>query len=413
VFALLLIGSSLSAQTAATISGTVKDATGAVLPGASIVILNEDTGISLSLESDSAGRFSAPALTLGRYRVTASLEGFQSEARSGIVLTVGREAVVNFDLQVGTVAQTLEVIGEAPLVQTTNSTLEGLVDDKKIRDLPLNSRSFLDLALLQSGVVLSRAASSNTGMGTQLSISGARPNSNVFKLDGTDITDMFQKGIASTTTVSLGVEGIREFSVLTHNFSAEYGKASGGVVNAVTRSGTNRLSGSAFEFLRNDNLDARNFFDREPVGKPEFKRNQFGFSLGGPIIRDRSFFFGNYEALRDRLGRTSFSNVPTSAARQGIVRGVQVTPQSPFTMRYMSLFPLPTPGGLDNGDGTAQFISTSHTTTNQNYVTVRGDHKFSDSDSFFLDTLSIKLRFTHRRCLPCCGPALTATRISM
>jgi carboxypeptidase family protein/TonB-dependent receptor-like protein len=373
------------AQTTGTISGTIQDSSGAVLPGASVVILNEDTGISRSVQANAAGHYSAPALGLGNYRVTASRDGFQAEARGGIVITVGREAVVNFALQVGAVTQTVEVIGEAPLVQTTSATLEGLVDDKKIRDLPLNARSYLDLALLQSGVVLSRTASSNTGMGTQLSISGARPNSNNFKLDGIDITDMFQKGIASTTTVSLGVEGIREFTVLTHNFSAEYGKASGGVVNAVTRSGTNRLTGSVFEFIRNDNLDARKFFDRQPVGKPEFKRNQFGFSVGGPIRKDRSFFFGNYEALRDRQGQTALTNVPTATARTGFIRGVQIDPNklSPFSLRYMNLYPLPSPQGLDNGDGTAQYITTSHITTNQNYVTVRVDHKLSDSDSFF------------------------------
>ena len=371
------------AQTTGTITGTVRDTSGAVLPGAAVGLLNEDTGISRSIQSDSGGRYAAPALSLGNYRVTASLEGFQTQVRSGIVLTVGREAVVNFELPVGAITQTVEVTGEAPLVETTSATLEGLVDDKKIRDLPLNARSYLDLALLQSGVVLSRAASSNTGMGTQLSISGARPNSNVFKLDGTDITDMFQKGVASTTTVALGVEAVREFSVLTHNYSAEQGKAAGGVVNVVTRSGTNRLSGSVFEFLRNDNLDARKFFDREPVGKPEFKRNQFGFSVGGPIIKDRTFFFGNYEGLRDREGRTAISNVPTEAARQGIIRGVVFPNPNALAMRYMRLYPLPTPGALDNGDGTAQYISTDRTTTNQNYVTVRVDHKLSDADSIF------------------------------
>jgi len=330
--ALVLLGFIFSAQltlaqvNTATISGTVHDASGAVLPGVSVAIQNQDTGISRTVTTNEAGRYSAPALTLGNYQVTAELQGFQSQVRSGIALTVGREAVVDFTLAVGAVSQTLEVTGEAPLVELTNANLGGLVDDRTIRDMPLNSRSWDTLAYTIPGVVKYGTAGGgfNSGSGAnKFSVAGARSYSNSFLLDGTDVNDSSNSTPGGSAGTNLGVDAIREFKIVAATFSAEYGRATGAVVSAVTRSGTNELHGTLFEFLRNSALDARTIFDledRDGDGRgdvPPFRRNQFGGVLGGPIKRDKTFFFGGYEGLRQARNDTTIAVVPTVAAKRG------------------------------------------------------------------------------------------------
>src|SRR6202162_1339810 len=281
--------------TTGTISGTVKDSTGAVLPGTKVVLLNEETGLSRTVETDAAGRYSAPSLGLGNYRVTGTLEGFQTGVRSGIVLTVGREAVVDLTLTVGAVTQTVEVMGEAPLVESTSASLGSLVDDRTIRELPLNGRSYDQLALLQPGVTLlspgqSSLTAFNFGSGKRFSVGGQRANSNSFLLDGTIINDQANATPGGAAGTNLGVDTILEFKIFTNSFKAEFGHSSGAVITAITRSGTNALHGTAFEYIRNSALDARNFFD---VGSspPSFRRNQFGAVLGGPIKKDKTLFF--------------------------------------------------------------------------------------------------------------------------
>ena len=273
---LLLWGGIAASQvTTGTILGTVSDSSGAVVPGSTITIRNVETGISRTLTADAAGRYVAPQLPLGNYEVTAESSGFQTMIRRGITLTVGREAVVDFTLGVGQITERIVVTGEAPLVETTTSQVGALVDSKKIRDLPLNSRSFEQLALLQPGVVIYTQATRDLqyGSGVKFSVSGSRAYSNLFLLDGTDINDQADFTPGSAIGIVLGVETLREFSVLTNTYSAEYGRKSGGIINAVTKSGTNELHGNAFYFHRNDNFDARNFFNPEPRPKPEFKRN--------------------------------------------------------------------------------------------------------------------------------------------
>jgi len=220
-----------------TISGTARDSTGAVLPGAQVVLLNQDTGFSRTVQSDVAGRYLATSLPLGDYQVTASLQGFQTQVRSGIVLTVGREAVVDLLLSVGAVTQTVEVFGEASLIDTTSATVSGLVVGEQIRDLPLNGRSYGDLALLNPGVIYNNntGSASSDGFGKRLSVNGSRNTANLFLIDGT-VTNNFASTAGSVAALSLGVEGIREFRVLTHNYGAEYGRAGGAVVSVVTRS---------------------------------------------------------------------------------------------------------------------------------------------------------------------------------
>jgi hypothetical protein len=293
---LIVLGVSIwqvSAQaTTATILGTVKDDSGAVLPGVSVSVRHLDTGTVRAIVSDDAGRYHAPNLALGEYEIQAELAGFQTAVRSGVKLSLGQEAVVDFTMKVGELSEKVVVSGEAPLVQTTSSTLTALVDDKKIRDLPLNGRDFSQLVTMQAGVYsppsMGQTITGVFGSGPRISISGARPVQNNFLLDGSDVQDAQGRTPAGVSGTTLGVETVREFTVLTSTYTAEYGKVAGGVINAVTKSGTNELHGSVFEFHRNDNLDARNFFD---AIKPEFKRNQFGFTAGGPILRDHAFFF--------------------------------------------------------------------------------------------------------------------------
>jgi len=371
--------------TTGTISGTVIDSSGAVVPGANIAILNEDTGISRSVQADAAGRYSAPSLGLGNYRVTASKEGFQSETRTGIVLTVGREAVVDFRLSVGAVAQSLEVTGEAPLVQTTEATMSNLVNGTSIQELPLNGRDLSQLILLSPNVtqaVDSKSTYSYNGFGRRISIAGFQGEDNAYLLDGGWVDDFYHHIPAGPTGELLGVETVQEFTVLTSTFGAQYGRALGGVFNAVSRSGTNSLHGDVFEFLRNSDLDARSFFDLGG-GPPAFRRNQFGATIGGPIQKDKTFFFASYEGLRQTLGITNSAVVPTAAAWQGNLGTGSLITVSPKILAYQSLFPLPTPGGLNYGGGEGQYIFVANTPTNFDFGQARIDHQFSTKDSFF------------------------------
>ncbi|OFW41698.1 MAG: hypothetical protein A3J28_06735 [Acidobacteria bacterium RIFCSPLOWO2_12_FULL_60_22] len=377
----------LAQVTTATISGTTKDQTEAVVPGAKVTVTNKETGTVRTSVTGSTGRYRLTALPIGTYDVEVELAGFQRGVRSGVVLNVGQEMVVDFNLQVGDVAEQVTVTGDVPLIETTTSTISGLVEPKQMRDIPLNSRSFLELVPLQTGAVFQEAGDSTAskGFGKKLSIVGARAASNSFLLDGADINDSTNSAGSAAGTMA-GVETVREFRVVTNAYDAEYGRHTGGVISAITKSGTNEFHGSLFEFLRNDNLDARNFFDRDPrnptvrSNPPEFRRNQFGFSAGGPVIRNRTFFFGSYEGLREGLGQTFTFNVPGVQMRRGILAG-QTINVDPKVRPFLEAYPFPnTP---DRPDGTAQFIEGLTNTTSQNFWTARVDHRFSDSDSIF------------------------------
>ena len=358
--------------TTGTISGTVRDRSGAVLPGVKVAILNEDTGISRDATSDAGGRYSATSLSLGNYKVSASLEGFQTQVRSGIVLTVGREALVDIELNVGAVSQTVEVTGEAPLVQTAEAAVGYLVADKTIRDLPLNGRDVTQLILLNPGVfsaVNSKADSEKVGYGKRISISGSRGEDNAYLLDGTYINDYQRHIPAGPSGALLGAETIREFQVLTNSFSAQYGRAMGGVFNAVSKAGANEWHGSAYEYLRNSALDARDFFD---VGKLPLRRNQFGGTISGPVKHDRTFFFAAFEAMRESLSRTQINIVPDEAVRRNAV---------PVVAPFLPFFPLP--NGRNFGDGTAQYHFPAPQPTTENFGQGRLDHQISSKDAVF------------------------------
>ncbi len=367
-----------------TIVGTVTDQTGAILPRAKITVRSVETGIARTTNTDETGRYQVPQLGPGNYEVQVELSGFGTAIRKGISLSVGREAVVDAHLQVGEVSQSVEVVGEAPLIQTGTSEIGGLVNDKQIRDLPLNGRDFTQLIFLQPGVIQQRYAlqSPNTGSGSRISAGGARMNYNNFLIDGTRKNEFGGTTTGSVAGVQLGVDAIQEFRVLTHNFSAEFGQNAGAIITAVTRSGTNDLHGSVFYFHRNDNFDARNFFDEG--APPEFKRNQFGGSVGGPIVKERTFYFGAYEGFRERRGTTNTSYTPTVAARNGLLNDpatgtrVQVDPR---VKPFLDLYPLP--NGEDLGDGSGVYTYAYSAPTNEDFLTARVDHHFSDNDFLF------------------------------
>jgi hypothetical protein len=296
---------------------------------------------------------------------------------------------LNAELAVGDVQQHVEVTGEAPQIETTNATISGLVSQDQIRDLPLNGRSVDQLALLSPGVFANRTSTANTtvGLGMHLSVNGSRPDSMLYLLDGTVVNDYTNNGHGSAAGQSLGVEGILEFRLLTHNFSAEYGRNAGGVISAVTRSGTNEFHGSVFEFVRNNIFDARSPFN--PGALPPFRRNQFGAAAGGPVIKSRIFFFANYEGLRQRQGNTITSTVPDLNARMGLIPdplnpgSLKSTPLNTAMIPYINVYPTPTPGGRNFGDGTAQSIANFSQPAREDYTMMRMDFRFSDKDTFY------------------------------
>lgn len=375
------------AQTTASISGTVHDGTRALLGGVTVSVKNMETGITRITSTDAEGRYRIALLPPANYEVQAAAKGFQTAVRTGIDLTVGREAPVDFTLSLGEVSAKVVIAGEASLVETTESGISALVDDKKIRDLPLNGRSYDQLVLLQPGISFYPNAAKDLqyGSGVKFTAFGARPQSNLFLIDGTDINDQADFTPGSAAGVTLGVETLREFKVLTSSYGAEYGRKSGAVVVAVTKSGTNDFHGDGFYFLRNDNLDARNFFDQR---KPEFKRNQFGGTFGGPIIRSKAFIFGGYEGLREVLGLSNLTVVPSADVHRGCLPdaaspgGLRCIGVDPKIRPYLDLYPLP--NGADHGDGTADYFSSPARDTREDNFTIRTDYEFSKKDSFFV-----------------------------
>jgi len=399
-FGLLFPAASWGQVAGGAISGTVTDSSGRVIGNVQITISNLATGVTREVTTNDEGFYSAPNLLPGTYQAKFSAKGFKTEARSGIALTVGATEVLDVTMKVGTAVETIQVTGEGPTVQLATSDISAVVNATTVRELPLNGRSWTDLATLQPGVdaihtqpdFAAGTDRGNRGFGQQLTISGARPQQNNYRLDGVSLNDYANGAPGSVLGGNLGVDAIQEFSVLTSNYSAEYGKTSGGVVNAITRSGTNQIHGSAYEFLRNSRLDARNYFD---VGNiPPFKRNQFGGAIGGPILRDRTFFFADYEGIRQSKGISTLAFVPSQNARMGLLcsNPAGADPSNPCTTTqitvdpsaaaYLTFYHLPNGPILGNGD-TGEFTFAGQQIVNENFVTARVDHKVSNSDSLF------------------------------
>jgi hypothetical protein len=394
--ALLFLSVSVHGQVVgATLTGTTTDAGGAVITNATISIKNISTGVVQKLNSNSSGFYTAPNLLPGHYQITITAPGFNTEVRSGITLTVGEQQVLNFSLNVGQVTQTVHVTEAIPTVQLSSSELSGEISDTTVRELPLNGRDWTMLATLQPGVVSmggqqdsigtgSGSARGNRGFGTELTISGGRPQQNNYLVDGISVNDFDNSSPGDALGYALGVDAIQEFSVLTSNYTAEYGRTSGGVVNAITRSGSNKFHGDVYEFLRNSALDARNYFD--PGAIPPFRRNQFGAAAGGPIRKDRTFFFADYEGLRQSLGITNVDTVPSQDARNGLIHNADGTTTQinvdPLVAPELALWRLPNNGTIAPGN-TGLYAFDAQQVGSDNYLVTRIDHLISGGDRLF------------------------------
>ena len=389
----LMAGCGLAnAQVTAAISGKVVDATGAGVDGAAITVTSVETGSVRTASTDSAGNFSVLSLPLGAQEVKAEKKGFKAALRTGIDLEVGEEAVVNLRLEVGDLAQQVTVAEETPLVNTTTSQTSGVVNDRDVKDLPLNGRSFDDLIALNPGAINYQLKSANTSTsnGNLFTVAGRRPADNIFLLNGIEYTGSSQLQITpgGVSGQLLGIDAVREFNVLTDTYSAEYGKRDGAQVNVVTQSGTNALHGTAFEFLRNSDLDAKNYFDQGTI--PPFRRNQFGGALGGPLKKDKLFVFGNYEGFRQSLALSNVTVVPDNEVRLGMLpnaaTGIYSTPANlnPGMLKYMSLWPAVNGpelyvGGVASGAALSYNHPLEH--IREDFGTTRTDYSLSDRDS--------------------------------
>ncbi len=367
-------------QSNAELSGVITDASGASVAQAQVIALEEATGVQRATHSNNAGLYVFTQLPPGSYKVTVSRPGFETEIRSGVLLAVGQQRRIDVEVKVGELSTETVVRSDAAPVETQNAALSAVMDQRSMQELPLNGRDVVQLALLEPGVAPARRTNDVQGFGQHISIAGRRPDQISFILDGMDINDGSNGTPGSVTGVLLGVDTLQEFRVLTNGYSAEYGRSAGGVIDAVTRSGSNTLHGSLFEFVRNSFFDAKNYFDAHNQPIPPFKRNQFGGVVSGPIVHDKTFFLLSYEGLRQRLGLTNTAVVPDAAARQSIIRGQSVA-VNPAVPGYLSLFPLP--NGPSFGDGTGRFTSQANNPTDEDFFTVRVDHHFSEKTSLF------------------------------
>src|SRR5438105_441867 len=308
----------------ASIVGKITDSSGAAMAGVEVTVTNEATNTSVRVSSDDAGAFTAVNLIPGSYSVSASPKGFRPVLFRNFILQVGQSARLDMTMELGNVEQTVEVTGAIPLLQTENASVGQVIERAAVNSLPLNGRNFVQLAILApgvSGLDYAQPGTINTGKrpdelrpgGTALQANGALSQSNEVLLDGIDNTEM----VSQTFVVRPAVEGIQEFKVLTNNPGAEYSRSAGAVVVVTTKSGGNQFHGSFFEFLRNEKLDARNFFARTGAPKPPFKLNQYGASLGGPVRRNRTFFFVNYEGYREIFGDAQLQAVRAAQIRPG------------------------------------------------------------------------------------------------
>ena len=376
----------------AALSGTVRDAAGGVIAGAGVTVHNAETGADRRLVTDSNGHFAAPSIAVGPYEITTSKDGFDSQTKTGINLAVGQTATVDFTLPVGEVRQVVTVEETLPPVSLSTQQTSGLVNERQVKELPLNGRSFDGLMTLNPAVVnytsqrSGGVGTSNSSVGNMFAVSGHRPQENLFLLNGIEYTGAsnINNTPGGTSGQLLGVDAVREFNVVTDTYGAEYGKRPGAQVSIITASGTNQLHGSIYEFLRNSDLDARNFFDQRST--PPFQRNVFGGALGGPIKRNKLFIFGNYEGFRQHLALSNVTLVPDNNARLGLIpnsSGVlkKVTNLSPDAIALLSLWPLQ--NGPDLGGGIGISYNNPLQRIREDFGTTRLDYNFSDRDTFF------------------------------
>jgi len=403
-------------ETGGSIVGTVSDPSGAAIGSANVTIKNVATGGERPVVTNGDGLFAVPNLIPGKYLITVVSPGFSTAVISDVGLVAGERREVNVSMKLGQASDKVTVVSsEISDVQLASSEVRGVVDSHTVNELPLNGRDWTSLTLLEPGVAQVRTQKAlgvsndrpNRGLGTDVTIGGNRPQGNNYRLDGVSINDYSSGAPGSVTGGVLGVDAVQEFSVVTSNAPADYGKTSGGVINAASRSGTNAFHGSGYEFLRNSKLDARNFFDlaKDASGNlivPPFKRNQFGASAGGPIFKDRTFYFGDYEGLRQGLSLTNGITVPSLAARGLVAQNgapgdgtvavlcslcppaQQVNvPINTSVRPFLPLFPLPDPKTVAGNGDTGVFSFVGKQITNEDFATGRVDHRISASDNLF------------------------------
>ncbi len=366
---LFVLALPLAAQNASLV-GTVKDQQDAAMPNVTVTLTSVDTGVSLTTRTDAAGVYEFPFVKPGNYTLKAEQTGFKTFKQSSFPLAVGERGSVNPVMQLGEAATTVTVEASPGGVQTESSSLGDVVDNKKIVEIPLNGRFFLDLALLTAGTVVPStsnrtflAAPSGIGI-SGINASGTREDSTNYMFDGINLSDMVQNQI----TFQPNIDMIQEFKVQTNAFNAEYGRNAGIIINAVSKSGSNSFHGTAFEFVRNEIFDAKNFFDK-PGPIPPFKRNIYGYSFGGPLVKNRTFFFTSYEGREGREVATLNTLVPTDAQRAAVT--------NPVVLKLLALVP-------NANDPTGTFFQgTAPRRRELNQFTGRIDHRFSDNDFIY------------------------------
>ena len=374
-----------------TIGGIVHDSTGATVSDATVTVRQAETGATRTLTTDADGRFFAPSVPVGPYTVEVQHDGFAVQKQTGIALTVGQSLQLNFVLSVAAVEQAIEVSASDQGVNTTTQQTAGLVDERQVKELPLNGRSYDELLTLNPATVnytnerSGGTGSSNSSVGTMFAVSGRRPQDNLFLLNGIEYTgsSLINVTPGGTSGQLLGVDAVREFNVATDTYGATYGKRDGAQVSIVTTSGTNKLHGTAFEFIRNSAFDARNYFDQGAI--PEFQRNQFGASLGGPIRANKLFLFGNYEGFRQNWGLSALTLVPDDQARQGYLPDASGQEQyvgvNPSVAPLLALWPVQ--NGPELGSGIGEAFSHPEQHIREDFGTTRFDDNLGTRDLLF------------------------------
>jgi hypothetical protein len=387
----LVIGAASGQIVGGSITGTVHDPNGAAVTGATVLVRQVETGATRTLTTGTDGRFFAPSVPVGHYSVTVSMDGFDPQHQGGIDLTVGQSLQLNFVLGLAAVQQQVEVDATGDSVNITTQPTSGLIDERQVKELPLNGRSYDELLTLNPATVnytgerSGGIGSSNSSVGNMFAVSGRRPQDNLFLLNGVEYTgaSLINVTPGGTSGQLLGVDAVKEFNVVSDTYGASYGKRAGAQVSIVTSSGTNQLHGTAFEFLRNSALDARNYFDLGSI--PAFQRNQFGGSLGGPLRKDKLFLFGNYEGFRQAWGLSTVTFVPDSQARQGYL------PDASGNEHYVGVDPAvapllalwPAQNGPELGRGIGEAFSHPKQHIGEDFGTVRLDDNLGGKDLLF------------------------------
>jgi len=382
-----------------TVFGTITDPTGAVITGAQVAVSSLSTGLKRDALSDMNGQYHVVGLPTGNYTVRIDKEGFQTEIREGIVISAAGAVAINLTLQVARVPQQVTATADAPAIDSTTSTVSAAISERSLTDLPLNDRDLFKAAVLEPGVAPAPSAAPSllsNGKTGQVSINGMRPSWTNVLIDGMDANDpVFGFSPAGASGLFLGLDELAEVRILTQTFNPDYGNNGAGVIEAITKSGSNQLHGSFFESHREATLEAKNYFDLASRPIPQFVRNQFGASIGGPLVHDRTFFFVSYEGFREVQASTAIATVPDTLAHQGLLPSASdpsacssATPNGciaigvdPRAQPFLAL--LPPSNGADNGDGTGDLITADKGTTNEQHGMARVDHNFSNTHSLF------------------------------